>query len=174
MKIQLLAIAVLLLGTLTVSGIKEPDEVCIKLNFKQGPWEEPSGDGDNDGRWQATGTFVDGGTVHDAYQMQYDPYPTMVGMNSYYTMTGRKGDLYIEVELVSYDWVNPWKIQFEGSWTIVGGTGAYDGATGGGDATQIIVFAAAVNSAHWIPGVGGPAMSNHVLLEGTFEFLPAS
>ena len=166
MKIQILAIAVLLLGTLTVSGVKETDEVCIKLNFKQGEWDTGTGIGGNDGRWHATGTFVDGGTVHDTYQMDWP------SMSSSYEMTGRNGILYIEVELEYAGDLNKWTGKFEGTWTIVGGTDDYADATGGGDATQIIVFGSAMHSAHMVPGTGGPATSNHVVLEGEFYFLP--
>ena len=82
---QLLAIAVLLLGILTASAVKNPDDVCFRLNIKQGPWVEDTGRGTNDGRWHANGAFVDAGTVHDEYQMI--PDGSKAGMLSYYTMT---------------------------------------------------------------------------------------
>jgi hypothetical protein len=169
MKIQILIIVILLLGTLPVLGEKDPDEVRIKLNFKQGPWEDIDGYGYNDGRWHANGAFTDSGTVHDDYQMLYDlePFP---GMRSYYTMTGKSGVLYIEVELGSFEWINPWTIQFEGTWTVDEGEGEYSSVSGSGTATQTIVLAAAMNSGEYM--VGGPATSNHVVLEGEFYFPP--
>jgi hypothetical protein len=172
MKIQILAIVILLLGTLSVSGEKNPDEVCIKLNLKQGPWEildpETLGEGINDGRWHANGAFVDGGLVHDDYQMLPDPDdPYTQGMRSYYTMTGRNGKLHIKVELESFEWIGPSTIMFVGEWETDGGTDAYIGVTGGGKATQIIVLAAAMNSG--VFGEGGPARAVHVVLEGDFQ-----
>jgi hypothetical protein len=168
-KMQLVAIVIFLLGTLPVLCEKNPDEVCIKLIFKQGPWDDFTGYGYNDGRWHATGAFVDSGTVHDDYQMLYDlsPFP---GMRSEYIMTGKNGVLNIEVELGSFTWINPWKIKFEGTWEIVGGTEEYASVDGSGTATQIIVLAAAMNSGEYM--VGGPAVSNHVNLEGEIQFTP--
>jgi hypothetical protein len=164
-KMQLVAIVIFLLGTLPVLGEKNPDEVCIKLIFKQGPWDE-YGAGFNDGRWHATGAFVDSGTVHDDYQMLY--YLDPPGMSSYYTMTGKNGVVELEVELGSFEWINPWTIQFEGTWEIVGGTEEYASVDGSGTATQIIVLAAAMHSGEYM--VGGPAVSNHVTLEGEIQF----
>jgi hypothetical protein len=172
-KIQILAIAVLLLGILTASGVKEQDEVRIQLNFKQGPWNTvknspTEGEGINDGRWSATGAFVDGGLVHDDYQMLPDPDdPYTQGMRSYYTMTGRNGKLHIKVELESFEWIGPSTIMFVGEWETDEGTDAYAGVTGGGKATQIIVLAAAMNSG--VFGEGGPARAVHVVLEGDFQ-----
>jgi len=166
-KIQLIALMILLLGIFPVLGAKDPDGISIKLLFKQGPWDE-EGYGDNDGRWHATGVFTDSGTVHDDYQMLN--YLDPPGMRSYYTMTGKSGVLYIEVELGSFEWVNPWTIQFEGTWTVWGGEGEYLSASGSGTATQVIVLAAAMNSGEYM--IGGPATSNHVVLEGEFYLSP--
>ena len=156
MKIQLLAIVVILLGAIFVSGEKNPDEARIKLIFKQGPWDE-EGVGYNDGRWQATGAFTDGGLVHDDYLF-------VDGMSSHYTMTGRNGELIIDVDLDPFEWIGPSTIKFEGEWQVVGGTGDYASVSGSGSATQIIVLAAAMNSGEYM--VGGPATSNHVVLDG--------
>ena len=157
---QLLTIVVILLGAGIVSGAKNPDEVLFKCIFKQGPWDD-EGLGYNDGRWQVTGAITDGGVVHDDYLF-------VDGMISHYTMTGRQGDLYIDVELAPFEWIGPSTVMFEGAWEIAGGTGAYAGASGSGAATQIIVLAAAMHSGEYM--VGGPAVSNHVVLEGEFHF----
>ena len=156
LKIQLITIVVILLGVGIISGAKDPDAGRFKCIFKQGPWDA-AGVGYNDGRWQATGTFTDGGLVHDDYLM-------VDGMSSWYTMYGRSGDLYIFVDLDQFECIGPWTLKFEGTWVITGGTGLYDGASGSGTATQIIVLAAAMNSGEYM--VGGPAVSNHVVLEG--------
>ena len=157
-KIQILAIAILLLGTITVSGVTEPDEVCIKLNFKQGPLHGETGY--NVGRWRAKGAISDGGLVLDNYEWSG-------GMSSYYTMSGKKGDIFIHVQLTPVGWINEWTLKFEGDWTIDYGTGIYAGVSGGGDATQLVVVSAAMHSVHGDPTFGAPATSNHVILEGT-------
>jgi hypothetical protein len=164
MKIQILAIVVILLGTLSAYA-RETHEIHIKLIFKQGPWDN-EGYGTNDGRWQATDAFVDSGTVHDDYQMLYELTPN-AGMQSYCTMMGKNGLINIRVELGSFTWINPWTIKFEGTWEVVGGTGDYLTASGSGDATQIIVLSAAMNSGEYM--VGGPAKSNHVTLVGAIS-----
>lgn len=162
LKAQILAITVILLGTVFVSGVKDPDAVRFKCIFKQGPWDA-DGVGYNDGRWQVTGAFTDGGLAHDDYDMDYDDF----SMVSSYTLTGRNGDLYIEVLLGPLEWTGPWTGEWTGTWSITGGTGDYASVSGSGDATQIIVFASTMHSGEFM--VGAPCVSNHVVLEGILD-----
>ena len=158
LKIQLIVILLVLFGTIFVSGAKNPDTVMVKCIFKQGPWDA-EGVGYNDGRWSLTGALTDGGIVHDDYDMGDD-----FSMVSSYTLTGRNGDLYIEVVLGPLEWIGPWTGKFEGTWSITGGTGDYATVSGSGDATQIIVFASTMHSGEYM--VGAPCISNHVVLTG--------
>ncbi len=154
-------IVTLLFGALPVLCEKDPDEVRVKLIFKQEPWDG-EGVGFNDGRWSLTGAFTDGGIAHDDYDMGDD-----FSMVSSYTLTGRNGELYIEVVLDPLEWTGPWTGKFEGTWTVTGGTGDYELVSGSGDATQIIVFASTMHSGEYM--FGAPCISNHVTLVGSLD-----
>ena len=160
--IQLLALALILFSTILVSATKNPDEVRIKLTFKQGPWDS-EGVGYNDGRWHANGVITDAGTVHDDYIFDNSDG----SMSSSYTMIGKHGELYIDVELGPFEWIGPWTGKFEGTYTITGGTGEYASILGSGEATQIIVYASTMHAGEYM--VGAPCISNHVVLEGTIQ-----
>jgi len=177
LKMQLIVATVLILAT-SVSVYGKPlegDDVLIQLHFKQGPWDT-EGVGYNDwGKWHANGAVVDAGNVRDDYQM--DPEPG-VGMLSHYTMYGKDGELYITVTLGYWTLVYddpktpvPDVIKFEGTWQTTGGTGDYSNVDGSGTATQIVHVRVAFRSGEYMLGCKG--VSNHVLLEGTFEFLPS-
>ncbi len=169
-KIQILAIAIILLGTLTASAGKNTDEVSIKLDFKQGPFDGT--DGTSVGRWHAKGAYVDGGKALDTYVWEMEP--PEVTMTSRYILGGKDGDLVIDVVLytnVATDWVKSGELKFTGEWVIDTDdcTGMYEGVTGGGDAVQLVHVVAASNVAGGVQDFGSPAMSNRVFLEGTIN-----
>jgi hypothetical protein len=119
-----------LLGCLAGAGVADvgaspPQDVTIETVVSYVPTESFE--------WSASGAISDAGTFEfTSAHFGGIPSPAVGALQIQMTLSGADGTLDLRAELVVTATDEPGIFDFDGPWSVVGGTGAYEGARGTG------------------------------------------